>query len=67
MRRKCLQCRNDVGTKSRIYCDYHAGYHAGYHAVDMKLKRQGSPEYREDERKKVQIRMRKLRAERRVT
>jgi hypothetical protein len=58
----CARCRScKAGPRSKVHCDYCAGHHAGYMAHAMKLKRDANPEYREDERKKVGKRMRKMR------
>lgn len=52
-----------IGPRSTLFCDYHAGYHAGHSIAVMRDKRAADPAYREQERKKVRARMRKLRAD----
>lgn len=63
--KQCIKCRSLVGPRSRIYCEYHAGYHAGHAVAMMAAMRAASPEYCEDERNKVRVRMQKIRAKRR--
>jgi hypothetical protein len=65
--KKLCRCGEPIGKHSSRECDYHAGYHAGRTSIEMPKKRAADPAYREDERQKVKVRMRKLRAERRAS
>jgi hypothetical protein len=62
---QCKWCSASAGPRQKNYCDYCAGYHAGHSVRLMREKRANSPAYRKDEREKVKIRMRKIRARRR--
>ena len=61
----CAWCGEGLSAHSIFFCAACGSYHAGYQARLMREKRANSPAYREDEREKVKIRMRKIRAQRR--
>jgi predicted CXXCH cytochrome family protein len=61
----CAWCGEDLSAHSIFFCVACGSYHAGYQARLMREKRAKSPAYREDERKKVRLRMRAIREERR--
>jgi hypothetical protein len=56
--------RQPAGPRTKLFCDYHAGYNAGHSIAFMRYCRLQYPGYRENERKAVKERMRKLRATR---
>jgi hypothetical protein len=57
----CAWCGEGLSAHSIFFCVACGSYHAGYQA----RKRARSPAYRADEREKVRLRMRAIRAERR--
>jgi hypothetical protein len=61
----CRWCGDPLSPRSIAYCIPCGRDHAGYQARLMREKRAKSPAYRKDEREKVKIRMRTIRAERR--
>jgi hypothetical protein len=63
----CAWCGEGLSAHSIFFCVACGAYHAGYQARLMREKRAKSPAYREDEREKVRLRMRAIRAERRKT
>jgi hypothetical protein len=66
-KRKTLRapCGEPLSAHSIFPCIACGAYHAGYQARAMREKRAASLAYRKDERKKVRLRMRAIRAERR--
>lgn len=62
--RKCRNCSQPAGPRTKLFCDYHAGYNAGHSIAFMRYHRAGNPDYQAQEREAVKKRMRKLRAAR---